>query len=251
MIRGKIDNPKKIILETKIKVPRRDWDAGKEEGILNIYSIQEWKAIFNNLTIKAEVDKFYEVILNIHEILRSRKYLDADLIVDTGKNPNRPTIMLNVLSEILTRFVHESKEMNTQISKNFLAFARQKYRERLDLLQKLSLDNYLISILSVSPALVDELRIDTEEFLSYYTKIHAGAKKATKLFCIYPIFIILRLDGLGETERTRYMRELLIDAKAMKFGRNHWVDDDEDSKVEELQRIREWDRESLKWFNTL
>ncbi len=230
-----------IQFRKKIKVP------GRSKKSL----IKEWRIILTEPSLQPKAVKLYETIFRIIAIIREIKTSVYDLNYDDDTVQSRKAALLDVLPKILELFIRENKEFNKRLGMDFLAFARKKCERRLKLLESLKKEPDLVTEFDQTTSSLERMILEEEQSLAYFHSIRAKDKKLAKIFCFYPILTILRLDGEEPIERRRHIRQLLIKLDAPDFGESY-----EDGKFgigekEELKRIREWDRESIKWFKSL
>lgn len=230
-----------IQLKEKIKVPRNSDELSGKELL----------KLLNDPSIQPKATKTYEFIFRIIAVLREIKYSDPELSLDHETVQRRKALLLEVVPQFLMPIIQESDEMNTLLGKDFLAYARKRCERRLNLLESLLNESDLAAELALDTLTLKIVASDYEKSLSYYQSIRAKERKFAKIFCFFPILTILRLNDEGPAEREKFMRDLLIRLKAPRFGCSYLDGAVGISEREELDRIREWDRESIEWFQSL
>lgn len=228
-----------IKFKKKIKVPRK-------KALGEVLSEQ-----LKDPSIRPKVTITYEYAFRIIEVIREIKYSGLDLNMSADYVQNKKMIALDVLPDLLEPIIHEPVIIQTLLAKDFLAFARKKCKSRLKVLESLMKDINLATDLGVEASTLKVCVSDVKALSVYFHRIRAGKRKFAKLFCIFPILTILRLNDEGPAKRERYMRELLLKLEAPDFAYSHIGSKDKIGEPEELARIREWDRESIEWFQSL
>ncbi len=230
-----------IQLKEKIKVPRKD-DLLSDEKLLKL---------LKDPRIQPKAVKLYEFIFRLIAVVREIKNAGFDLSLDHETVQRRKALLLEVVPQFLMPIIQESDEMNTLLGKDFLAYARKRCERRLNLLESLLNESDLAAELALDTYTLKIVASDYEKSLSYYQSIRAKERKFAKIFCFFPILTILRLNDVVPAEREKFMHDLLVRLKAPRFGDSYEDGAIGISEREELVRIREWDRESVGWFQSL
>ncbi|MCK4577391.1 MAG: hypothetical protein KAU50_01295 [Candidatus Marinimicrobia bacterium] len=205
--------------------------------------------ILKHPSIRLKVIVLYDSILRSTRWIRSTRRKGPKLAAYPGTVEDTGMALLDMLPPYLVLMNSSPDGVQLAFAMDFLAFARSNYAKRLKTLEYIQTESDLRVDLGLSADFLEEKIYEEKQSLTYYRKIRAGSRKASKLFCIYPIHIILKLNGSTESQRMNFMHELMVYSKASDFGNKY--SDSYRGEREELATIREWDRESIKWYQSL
>ncbi len=158
--------------------------------------------------------------------------------------------LVDQYSEVMVFFSSSPLDFRDQMAKDFLAFVRDNLKRRLRLLKQLEEHPDLMEDLDLQPSVLRKIINEDEQSLSYYRKIRAGRKKWLKITFYYPMLTLLKLAGMKPINRIQYLHELLVLSRDPDFGHSY-EETDGYGPDEELDCLRKWDKERIKWFDSL
>ncbi len=216
-----------------------------EAGIRDMFVGEELSKLLQQPFVKKFITgELYENILVVIEMIWDIKKIGPKQAVDNGLVARTCALILDYQTRNFVYIITQPEEFRIGVAKDFLAYARDRYTRRLEILRSLQNDPTLVEDLKISDSVLAE-RIDFESrSLAYLHYIKAGELKVLKMFCAFPILTILRLQGESPSRSYIFIHNLLLFAEVPKYGNIAY-------EKEEIERIEKWDREAVKWFKSL